>query len=299
MKHILSTKSGFTIVEVALFLALSGFLMVGLIMGANASISRQRYNDSVNSFAEFVRGTYADALNVSNDKNPDVAGDQAGRTTTAVYGKLISIGEDDSNTIYTYDLVGNAVSSSSVTSTRVIDMMHDSAISANIFIPNNCETNPVGCTYSFYRLHSYEIPWGGAISRGRDAGARNGERFHGAILIVRSPVTGSLRTYTFNYDNGAVSNKLQEVGIKNYINFHSQASYQYARTVFKTFLTQLSNTAVANGGENDLIVCVDSEDNRGSNRRGVKITARATNSSGVMLTETDKENADCEGRATF
>ena len=64
-KHII--KHGFTIVEVSLFLALSGFLMVGLILGANISIARQRYNDSVNSFADFIRGAYADTLNVANE----------------------------------------------------------------------------------------------------------------------------------------------------------------------------------------------------------------------------------------
>jgi len=297
MKHTPSTKSGFTIIEIALFLALSGFLMVGLIMGANVSISRQRYNDSVNSFAEFVRGTYADALNVSNDKNPDVPTDEAGRSTTAIYGKLISIGEDDGDTVYVYDLVGRAVSSSSVKASRIIDMMYDSSIDANIFMPSGCDVNPVGCTNTFYRMDSYEIPWSGNLSRGADAGSNNGDRFHGAILIIRSPVTGNIRTYNFNYDKSAVKNKINEKHIPT--NFHSQTSNGQARNLFKTYLTELSQTSLDNGGENEMIICIDSDDNNSGNRRGIKISARATNSSGVMLTEMDKENADCTGPRNF
>lgn len=302
MKRTPSTKTGFTIIEIALFLALSGFLMVGLIMGANVSISRQRYNDSVNSFAEFVRGTYADALNVSNDKDPNVATDQAGRTTTAVYGKLISIGEDDKDTVYVYDLVGNAVNSSAVKSSRIINMMFETnngsaTIGANIF-SNDCSVNPVGCTNTFYRDTSYEIPWSGTLSRGMDAGAsNNGSRFKGAILIIRSPVTGNIRTYTFDYNKNATKQAISNAHIDT--NFHSQTSNPQARTNFKTYLETLADTSIDNGGENSLLVCVDSDDNTDGNRRGVRIAARATNSSGVMLTEMNAENADCEGRTTF
>lgn len=297
-KHTSSTKSGFTIVEVALFLALSGFLMVGVIIGANASISRQRYNDSVNSFAEFIRGTYSDVLNVSNNKNPDDPDAEAGRSTTAIYGKLISIGEDDSDTVYTYDLVGNAVSSSSVNASRVIDMIQSSSIGASIFTDSGCDRNPVGCTNAFYNINSYEIPWGGNLSRGNDAGdSNNGARFHGAILIIRSPVTGSIRTYNFNYDEPSIRNKISEKSIG--VNFHSQTSNSQARNNFKSFLQEFSKANLNNGGENEMTICIDSDDNTGSNRRGVKIAARATNSSGVMLTEMDGENALCKGRKTF
>ena len=88
-------RSGFTIMEVSLFLALSGFLMVGLIASANMSVNRQRYSDSVNSVSDFLRGIYTDVLNVSNDKTPSsmLNGEDAGRTTTAIYGKLLIFGE--------------------------------------------------------------------------------------------------------------------------------------------------------------------------------------------------------------
>lgn len=297
MKHISSTKTGFTIIEVALFLALSGILMIGLVAGANSSIARQRYNDSVNSFAEFVRGVYADTLNVSSDKNPDYAGDRAGRTTTAVYGKLISIGEEGAgDTVYVYDLVGNAVSSSSVSSTRIIDMMHESTINANIF-QNDCSATPASCTSTFYRMTSYAVPWEAALSRGRDAGSSNGSRFHGTILIVRSPVTGNIRTYTFNHDHTDVKNQLNSEHIST--NFHTQSATGQDYSNFKKYLTKLASTSIGNGGENEMIICVDSDDNPGPNRRGVKIAVRAANSSGVTLTEMDSTNADCEGRDTF
>ena len=296
-KHISSIKAGFTIIEVALFLALSGILMIGLIAGANSSIARQRYNDSVNSFAEFVRGVYADVLNVSSDKNPDQASEKAGRETKAVYGKLISIGEEGAgNTIYVYDLVGNAVSSSSVSSTRIIDMMHEDTINANIF-KKDCSATPASCSREFYRMTSYAVPWEAVLSRGRDAGSNNGYPFHGTILIIRSPVTGNIRTYTFNHDHTAIQAQLNTEHITT--NFHTQNATGQDYNNFKKYLTKLASTSVDNGGENEMIICVDSDDNPGPNRRGVKIAVRATNSSGVTLTEMDRTNADCENRDTF
>jgi len=55
----ISTHKGFTIIEVMIFLAISGALLVGVIVGTSATIARQRYNDAVESFAEFMRRQYS------------------------------------------------------------------------------------------------------------------------------------------------------------------------------------------------------------------------------------------------
>ncbi len=293
MKHHFR-KTGFTIIEIALFLALSGFLMVGIIVGANISISRQRYNDTVNDFAEFIRGVYTDVLNVSNDKNPEESTEEAGRTKTAVYGKLISIGEcaDTScstldDTIYVYDIVGLARSSASVRGERAIQMLYNGfgsgGVEAGIVDTSGCST-VVGCQ-KFYRKNEYHVSWDGIIQvKNGISGTTNGSRFRGAILVVRSPSTGSIRTYTFSYGNSHDVVYL----------FHNYETFSNAKTNFTKFLKEKVD-ASTNHGQNELTVCIESDDNVGANRRGLKIDARASNSSGVMLTEMDQDNS-CLGR---
>ncbi|MBQ3293685.1 hypothetical protein IJG96_00940 [Candidatus Saccharibacteria bacterium] len=279
-KHII--KHGFTIVEVSLFLALSGFLMVGLILGANISIARQRYNDSVNSFADFIRGAYADTLNVANENTTiDTDGSTAfigGRTTTAIYGKFITFGETDgsnavSKTIYAYDVVGKAISSSAATSSTVLEMLKNE-LSANI-IQSDCAA--AVCTNTFYGMRSYIIPWDGEIQNpNNDDGSLNKTLFTGAALIVRSPTTGGIRTYIYR---GDISD------------FHKSTDLQTnASNLFKTLLD--SNVFK----EEQLDLCLDSPDNNLGNRRDFRILARANNSTGVTLVGLNDEDSVCLGR---
>lgn len=75
MKH---KRNGFTLVEIVLFLAITSLLFVGIIAGTNNSIFQQRYNDSVQNFAEFLRRIYSEVA------NPQSVGD--GRSDSAIYG---------------------------------------------------------------------------------------------------------------------------------------------------------------------------------------------------------------------
>ena len=64
-------KHGFTIIEVVLFLAISGGLAVMLLVGTAGAIQRQQYRDSVESFANFLNVQYSRVISVENDRNND------------------------------------------------------------------------------------------------------------------------------------------------------------------------------------------------------------------------------------
>ena len=51
----LKTKKAFTIIEVMLVVSISGLMLVTMLVGWNANIERQRYNDSVNTFKSDIR----------------------------------------------------------------------------------------------------------------------------------------------------------------------------------------------------------------------------------------------------
>lgn len=270
----LRTKRGFTIIEVSLFLALSGFLMVGLMVSTNMSISRQRYNDSVNTFGEFLRGIYADVINVSNDEPLSA---DPGRTKTAIYGKYISIGEANEDgvfdgTLHVYDVVGYAISSSSASTSRVIDALRSSNVDINIFDTSGCQFAS-SCQNKFYRHTTFTIPWDASIEKS------DGSLFKGGILVVRSPITGGIRTYIYE---------------GNPYSFHLALEQSSAADDFKTILTGISNGSA--GGERELDMCIDSPDNNNYNRRNVRLAARANNSTGIMLMPLDADDSACLGK---
>ena len=98
-------SKGFTIIEVVLFLAISGLLMATLLVGVSQAISRQEYRDAVQSFAGFLRSEYSKMINVENDR-PD--GNNAvcqgsvstyrGQSNCFIVGRYIeTVGSDDAN----------------------------------------------------------------------------------------------------------------------------------------------------------------------------------------------------------
>ena len=139
-----ATRAGFTVIEVMFFIGISGMLLAGVLVGSSASIARQRYKDSVQDFAEFVRRTYSSVLNVeaqrkgplySNDicninsqediRKLPLSGSKIdelyggivkglpGRTNCAYYGKLVTFNETDEKfydgegyKIRVYDIIG-------------------------------------------------------------------------------------------------------------------------------------------------------------------------------------------------
>ena len=58
-KNMGAFRRGFTIIEVMLFLALTGLLLVGILGGLGGNIARQRYNDAVQDLANILRDQYS------------------------------------------------------------------------------------------------------------------------------------------------------------------------------------------------------------------------------------------------
>ena len=114
---------GFTIIEVMLFLALSGFLLVGILAGTGSSIANQRYKDAVQDAVDALRDAYSfvsDTQVQLRENGKGVCGGltseqfdsssvaQAynsgrGRTQCVVYGAVVSINGDK---IQTTTLIG-------------------------------------------------------------------------------------------------------------------------------------------------------------------------------------------------
>lgn len=84
-------KRGFTILELVLVLAVTAALLVGLLAGTGTVIARQRYNDSVSSFRDFLQRQYSLVADVQNNSTEF----NCRRTGTIQAGFQISGGGDD------------------------------------------------------------------------------------------------------------------------------------------------------------------------------------------------------------
>ena len=188
-------RSGFTFIEVSLFLAITGLVFVGIAVGTQNSIFWQRYNDSVQSFAEFLRSEYSRVANVQLNTGGDGAKIALGRVILfdkdgSINSYLLSVGEKAENT-----------------SGSIKDWLKHESASPGI-------DNNVGISEKF-------IPRWGAQIQTTASYNDNGsyEPYTGAIMIVRHPSNGTIYTFVNNDvdDAGTLNESLvTDVGVDGY-----------------------------------------------------------------------------------
>ncbi len=69
MKGARQAATGFTLIEVILFLAIAGLMMVGIFAAANNNINNQRYSTAVTSLASYFQDQYSSIVNVHTNLN--------------------------------------------------------------------------------------------------------------------------------------------------------------------------------------------------------------------------------------
>lgn len=186
------TGAGFTIIETTLYLAISGMMILGLLIGITGALDRQRYRDSVNSLAAFLSGEYDRVTNTQNDNNDSIKGECAegdvrlntgaftvarGTTDCTVIGRYISSGTNPSGEPVLF--VGNIYGTQEVEAdgAGVSDI---DAILASQPVANN-----------LFNEQSYALEWTMRVVK---AGAPEAiKQFE--IFLIRSPIGGGVNTF--------------------------------------------------------------------------------------------------------
>ncbi len=79
-----STQRGFTIIEVILFLAISGLLLGVAIASVNANINNSRFNDAVRSTTSYLQGQYSEVAAGQSDRDESKGCDETkGQSTSS------------------------------------------------------------------------------------------------------------------------------------------------------------------------------------------------------------------------
>ena len=203
---------------------------------------------------------------MSNDKIPSSkpSGEDAGRTNKAVYGKLIIVGDPDTDihTIYSYDVIGDAVNSSELTNSNILESLQK--LNANVLSYADGKN-------TFFKESSFVLPWEGVLED------EEGEAKHGAILVVRSPSSGSIRTFSVWFAPTAPF---------PYLSFRNALTNGENKTgIFNTLLMLMDTYQIA--------FCVDSPDNNYERRFEVLINENASNSSFIEKLALDSDNNEC------
>lgn len=177
--------TGFTVIETMLFLAVSGMLVVGILVGAGAAVNAQRYKDAHHSLISFLQGEYDRAARVQNDR-PSVVGcipaDKKlaennasavlGTSACTIIGRLVEV---------------DSSSGKSVTSRPVYAAADRSSFSGDdnsAFAEASLFVDPLG------GVEHYVPEWDTKIVQPKSDNSGNWR-----LLIARSPSSGIIHTY--------------------------------------------------------------------------------------------------------
>ena len=300
-------RRGFTLIEVALFLGLTSALFLGIALGVQNSVFQQRYNDSVQSFAEFLRSVYSQVANVQNEKY--------GRTGKAIYGKVVTfdvVDEDGEphNLIKTYNLIGDIrqtpieevgldPSMGCGTSDSVIDRL--CTLNASVVYKDDGDFVEGGAGPSFHTVgfvETYEPRWDSRIQTTSPYDDANGYNlFEGILVITHSPSSGNISTYVLqNPQNAAEKRQVIDQILNQISDCESQGSTCSEIDSFNPFTSSDTGQhlfTASNFKTEAVDFCVNPNGlAKSSIRRNIRLDVGAHNASGVQVIVEDRNEGD-------
>jgi type II secretory pathway pseudopilin PulG len=203
-----SFERGFTVVELMLFLGISGALFAALMVGVSTSINQQRYRESVVSFSTLLQGQYSEVSNTRNDSSKDwVCGTNglpqkdtgngaAGTTKCVLLGKAIEV--KNGTDISIYHVVGCEPKAVSASSAPPPASGSTDCTNNNTQDPN--DVTDVGALKLYnpklakdFDLQTDTVEWSSTLQ----ASYKGQSQASVSFLILRSPVSGIVRVFTY------------------------------------------------------------------------------------------------------
>lgn len=190
-------SNGFTIIEVMLFLAITGALAVAILVGSGVSIGQQRYRDSVNSLQSFIQDQYSEVANVVNDRDQSWTcdstaavtqnslgnGQPRGTSDCVILGRLITIDSTGTQLTAT-NVVGYPVPNAPIATSDLQEVQSDYTLGVS---PINPET--------------VSVDWGAQVVKPKTT-----TPMPMSMLIIRSPLSGSIIGFTSQGTQISLSN---------------------------------------------------------------------------------------------
>ena len=264
-------RSGFTIIEVSIFLAITALIFVGMIVGVNSSLTQNHFEDDVRSVVEFLQDAYSKVTSVEND--------QKGNSDKAIYGKLITFGEGkdftntdskSGDTAFIYDVIGDIAETDTGNTIEALRNLNAKVI--------RNKTDGTGVEYAGI-ADSYKTRWGSTIEKTTPSTNNiENDALKAAILIVRSPATGTIFTYGISGST---------IDINAFTKAASSAVEDSDR-----LLAALRNNAFTT---QDIDLCINMENKvYGGKRKNIRVKAMARSSADVQVIPLDSADNRCQ-----
>jgi len=256
-------SKGFTILETMLFLAITGALVVALLVGVTGSINTQRYRDSIVSLKTLLQDQYSELGNVYNDRSGSWKCENSATTVEVSDGTSQLRGQSDCVILGRYISINN----SDITLATVTGYAPIGARSSGTDVEILQSDYTLGI--SDVDITTTQLEWGTRIAwpisgpNQRPAGTPRSI----AILLVRSPTSGI--TYTFTSDSVP---DIQSVN----------------NSTLEAMLVEGSNIP----GQGARRLCVDSAGLAPNAQQAVFINAFTTNASGIETRSNEMGDAD-------
>lgn len=195
------TEKGFSTIEAMLVLGITGLMIVGMISATTTSIASQRYNDSLRSFAEYMRSIYSEVISPQSIADNDLT--QIGNSTdTAILGKVIVFGVGDGSKVYSATLTGTA-NISKKTNQSFIEELASASTNVGVFCGDINRPSSV---------QSYTLLWQAKLAQANNVpvGAHYKDDFKGTMIIARTPTSATVHTIftpneTYDLDSDCVA----------------------------------------------------------------------------------------------
>lgn len=184
------SERGFTIIEVVLFLAITGALLAGLMIGVNSGITQQRYLDSVRSYKGFLQNQYSEVLNTRNSRDNEWRCDASGAAPDATSN--VKPGTSDCVVLGRKIQITN--NGKLLRVANVTGQLSAAAAAANGRSEDLTAYRPKVLPSSSSESESWEVDWGSRLRLNATSDFSVGDE--PVILILRSPGSGIIRVFT-------------------------------------------------------------------------------------------------------
>lgn len=248
-------NSGFTIIEVVFFLAISGLMAVGLLAGMGNTVNVHRYRDSAASLQSQLQHEFTYVENISNDRDnrrfcsasagistiTSATTSPRGTTDCMMLGKLVAV---EGSKISSYPVIGYGTIDEGKS-----DIVNLQNLTLRVDTEGKIQTGN---------------KWGGEVVYPISTpGGSRGESRNFYLLIVRSPKSGGI--YAFS----SSSNPNTPAKLKAMVREDS-AGNDYGRT--------------------RQILCIKKDGFVASSMLGVSLEANITNPNGIQILSNDTES---------
>lgn len=183
-------QNGFTIIEILMFIAISGLLLIGALAGINGSINNSRFNDAVNSTTSYIQSQYGEVISGRNSRAANVnctngvvtsgGSSVAGMTGCVILGRLVE-----------FNVGGTTISSRYIVGRDNANLALGDTAAVVAAVP----VVPTAATDG-----SFSVPWSTQINR-----MTRGAVGVNYLAIIRSPVSERILFYSFNAGSNLTS----------------------------------------------------------------------------------------------